>query len=140
MIRATEHPVSRVTNRDQIAGATGNIGNKPLTRRCSGRGLAPILGWRANSRGRAGCARSPGSATIDGNGEAATPLNAQSLSLNYTVPAGSVPGFANCLITGTGGAGVTNTTITGSVTVTAASCEGAGHPTTGIQPLSLTRP
>ena len=67
-------------------------------------------------------------------------LNAQSLSLNYAVPVGSVPGFANCLITGTGAAGATNTTITGSITVTAASCDGTGHPTSGTQALSLTRP
>jgi hypothetical protein len=66
-------------------------------------------------------------------------LNGQNLSLNYTVPAGSVPGFANCLITGTGAAGATNTTITGSITVIAAACEGTGHPTTGTQALSLTR-
>lgn len=65
-------------------------------------------------------------------------LNLQSLSLKYTVPAGNVPGFANCLITGTGAAGATNTTITGNITVTAASCEGfTGHPTTGTQTFSL---
>jgi hypothetical protein len=56
------------------------------------------------------------------------------------VPAGSVPGFADCLITGTGSAVASNTTTSGSITVTAASCEGfTGHPTTGTQPLSLTK-
>jgi hypothetical protein len=67
-------------------------------------------------------------------------LNLQSLSLKYTVPAGSVPGFANCLITGTGAAGASSTTITGSITVTATSCEGfTGHPTTGTQAFSLSK-
>jgi hypothetical protein len=66
-------------------------------------------------------------------------LNAQNLSLTYTVPAGSVPGFANCLIAGTGAAGATNSVITGTINVAATSCDGfTGHPT-GTQSLSLTK-
>ena len=66
-------------------------------------------------------------------------LNAQNLSLTFTVPAGSVPGFADCRITGTGAGAASNSVITGTITVTATSCEGfTGHPT-GTQSLSLTK-
>ena len=101
------------------------------------------LVWNANQSG----SDVIGPVTISGTvnaltfpGTLAAMLDLQRLSLTYTVPAGSVPGFANCRITGTGTAGATNTTITGTITMTATSCEGfTGHPTTGSHPISLTK-
>ena len=65
-------------------------------------------------------------------------LNGSSLSLSYAVPAGSVPGFASCAISGTGSAGAGTVAISGTLNVTYSSCSGFVQ-SSGSQPLSLAK-
>ena len=80
------------------------------------------------------------SANVPATGILGGTLTGSQLSLTYTVPAGSVPGFATCSISGSGSATVTNSAISGSLAATFLSCSGSGLEPTGSIQLMLTRP
>ena len=65
-------------------------------------------------------------------------LSGLSSFLSFTVPAGSVPGFATCAITGNGSVTAAATTISGNLNVTYSSCTGFVQ-SSGSQLLSLTK-
>ena len=61
------------------------------------------------------------------------------MTLTYVVAAGTVPGYPACSIIGAGNTDVTDSTISGDLTLNFTSCSGSGLEPTGSTQLSLTR-
>jgi len=61
------------------------------------------------------------------------------ISLTYTAPAGSVPGFPACSAFGSGSAAIGQDTMTGHLDVTFVSCDDAGLQTPANDSLTLTK-
>jgi len=61
------------------------------------------------------------------------------MMLTYIANPGTVPGFPACTIIGSGSATATDSSITGSLSLTFASCDGSGLESTGSTQLALTR-
>jgi hypothetical protein len=66
-------------------------------------------------------------------------LNGSQLALAYLAPAGSVPGFPACAISGTGAATVSGNSITGTLALNFTACAGSGLEPTGSDLLALSR-
>jgi hypothetical protein len=66
-------------------------------------------------------------------------LTGSQLSLTYLVPAGSVPGFPGCTVSGTGLASATSSTISGMLSITFGGCAGSGLQPTGNDQLVMTK-
>lgn len=60
-------------------------------------------------------------------------ISGSQLALSYSVTAGSVAGFPNCTISGSGGGTLSGSTITGALPLTFTSCSGAAS---GLEPPS----
>jgi hypothetical protein len=66
-------------------------------------------------------------------------LTSSQLALAYLAPAGSVVGFHDCAISGSGTATLSSASITGTLRLTFTACEGAGFESTGGDQITLTR-
>lgn len=76
-------------------------------------------------------------ANVPGAGTLNATLSGNRLTLTYVLGAGTVLGFDNCTISGSGSATVTDTTMTGDLSLTFASCSGSGLEPTGSPQLAL---
>ena len=75
----------------------------------------------------------PATGTLEGT------LTGNDLSLRFNVPAGGVPGFSTCSISGTGSANATSSVISGTLLLAFSICAGTGlEPPTSTQ-FTLTR-
>jgi hypothetical protein len=111
----------------------------------SGGGNALRLTWLANQTGDsvsgpATVSTSPAVTNIAFGGTLSGTLAGSQLSLAFTSPPGSVSGFGNCFASGTGSATVNKNTISGNLSMTFTSCEGAGITPPASNQLTLTRP
>ena len=119
-----------------LAGTWSGLVGLPMS------GSALRLTWQATQN----AATASGSATllkpavnVPANGTLSGTLSGDRLTLTYSAPAGSVPGFGACSVAGAGSATVTGTTISGTLDLTFTSCAGTGLDPTGSNQLSLTR-
>jgi hypothetical protein len=66
------------------------------------------------------------SANVPATGTMAGTLSGSQLTLTYSVPAGAVPVYLSCMVTGGGSATATNQTISGNLETTFTFCLGSG--------------
>jgi hypothetical protein len=76
---------------------------------------------------------------VRANGGISGTLTSSQLALAYLAPAGSVPGFPACAISGTGAATVSGNSITGTLALNFTACAGSGLEPTGSDLLALSR-
>jgi len=75
----------------------------------------------------------PATGTLSGT------LSGSQLTLTYSVPAGTVPVYLSCAVSGTGTATATDQTISGTLQTTFTSCLGSGLETPESPQLILTK-
>jgi hypothetical protein len=110
----------------------------------SGGGRALRVTWTAsqtssNLSGPATLLTSPAVTDITLSGTLTGTLTGSQLSLTYVTMPGGVPGSANCSASGTGSAIATSTTISGTLDVSFASCDGLGLQPPANNQLTLTK-
>ena len=66
------------------------------------------------------------SLNVPATGTMAGTLSGSQLTLTYSVPAGAVPVYLSCMVTGSGSAAATNQTISGNLDTTFTFCLGSG--------------
>src|SRR5262245_57536638 len=79
------------------------------------------------------------SSDVPATGTMSGTLSGSQLTLTYSVPAGAVPVYLSCTITGSGSATATSQTITGSLQTTFTNCLGSGLEAPENPQLTLTR-
>lgn len=103
-----------------LAGTwTGLIGT-------SGSGNALRATWTATQTGNAVTGTitlNKAAVNLDFSGTLSGTLSANQLTLTYTIPRGNVPGIADCSMSGTGSADVTDTALVGTLTITYTNCQ-----------------
>jgi hypothetical protein len=76
---------------------------------------------------------------VRANGGISATLTGSQLALAYLAPSGSVQGFHDCAISGSGAATVSGGSITGTLRLTLTACEGAGFEPTESDQIRLSR-
>jgi len=129
------HSTSPSTSPNLNGTWTGMIGE-------SQSGSALRVTWVATQSGAAVA----GSATIvkpasnvPATGTLSGTLSGSQLTLTYSVPAGTVPVYLSCAVSGTGTATATDQTISGTLQTTFTSCLGSGLETPESPQLILTK-
>ena len=79
------------------------------------------------------------STNVPANGTLNGTLSGSQLALTYSVPAGAVPVYLSCAVTGSGTATATDRTISGTLQTTFTSCLGSGLETPESPQLNLTK-
>lgn len=80
-----------------------------------------------------------GTTNVSATGTMSGTLSGSQLTLSYSVPAGAVPVYLSCTITGSGSATATGQSISGNLQTTFTNCLGSGLETPDSAQLSLTR-
>jgi hypothetical protein len=78
-------------------------------------------------------------ANVPATGTLSGTLAGAQLTLSYSVPAGTIPVYLSCTITGSGLATATTTQLTGTLDLVFTNCLGSGLEPTGSSQLSLTK-